>query len=121
MHPKAKVLSLIRRLSRSALSESVPAVALLALCYSGPSAAQRQLATPPTLPSTTQIIMLGTAGGPPLRSDRSQPAVLMTVRGQNYLFDCGTGTVRQLARAGIPIETVRTIFGSVAKIGGSQR
>lgn len=110
MHPKPNVLSLIRRLSRRPLAGAVSTAALLALCYSGPSVAQRQLATPPAPPSTTQIIMLGTAGGPPLRPDRSQPAVLLTVRGQNYLFDCGTGTVRQLARAGIPIETVRTLF-----------
>jgi ribonuclease BN (tRNA processing enzyme) len=54
--------------------------------------------------------MLGTAGGPPLRKDRSQPALLITVRGENYLFDCGTGTVRQLARAGVPIAAVRAVF-----------
>lgn len=65
---------------------------------------------PPAIAVGTQILMLGTAGGPPLRKDRSQPALLITVRGENYLFDCGTGTVRQLARAGVPIVAVRAVF-----------
>ena len=36
----------------------------------------------------TELLMLGTAGGPPLRKDRSEPATLLIVDGRPYLIDC---------------------------------
>ncbi len=57
-----------------------------------------------------EIITLGTAGGPTLRKKRSEPATLLIVNGQRYLFDCGTGTVRQLLLAGQGPADVRAIF-----------
>ncbi|HKR27301.1 MAG TPA: MBL fold metallo-hydrolase [Acidobacteriaceae bacterium] len=54
--------------------------------------------------------MLGTAGGPPLRKNRSEPATLLIVDGRSYLIDCGIGTIRRLVEAGIPSETIGTIF-----------
>lgn len=62
------------------------------------------------LPSGTQILFLGTAGGPPLRLDRSEPATLLIVDGRMYLIDCGIGTMRRLLEAGIPSEQIKTIF-----------
>jgi hypothetical protein len=35
----------------------------------------------------TEILLLGTAGGPPLRLNRSEPATLLTVDGRPYLID----------------------------------
>jgi ribonuclease BN (tRNA processing enzyme) len=61
-------------------------------------------------PPGTQILLLGTAGGPPLRKDRSEPATLLVVDGRRYLIDCGIGTARRLVEAGIGSETIRTIF-----------
>lgn len=58
----------------------------------------------------TEILLLGTAGGPPLRLDRSEPATLLTVDGRPYLIDCGIGTMRRMLRAGVKSEQVRTIF-----------
>jgi ribonuclease BN (tRNA processing enzyme) len=58
----------------------------------------------------TEILFLGTAGGPPLRLDRSEPATLLIVDGRPYLIDCGIGTMRRMLRAGIESEQVRTIF-----------
>lgn len=58
----------------------------------------------------TELLMLGTAAGPPLRKDRSEPATLLVVDGRPYLIDCGTGTIRRLVELGIPSETVGTIF-----------
>jgi len=58
----------------------------------------------------TELLMLGTAGGPPLRKDRSEPATLLIVNGRPYLIDCGIGTIRRLVEAGIPSETIGTIF-----------
>lgn len=54
--------------------------------------------------------MLGTVAGPNLNADRSQPATLLIVDGRRYLIDCGIGTARRLAEAGIGTETVPTIF-----------
>ena len=58
----------------------------------------------------TEILFLGTAGGPPLRLDRSEPATLLIVDGRPYLIDCGIGTARRMLRAGVDSEQVRTIF-----------
>mgnify|MGYP001557655682 CR=1 FL=1 len=58
----------------------------------------------------TEILFLGTAGGPPLRLDRSEPSTLLIVDGRAYLIDCGIGTMRRMLRAGVKSEQVRTIF-----------
>ena len=58
----------------------------------------------------TELVMLGTAGGPPLRKNRSEPATLLIVDGRPYLIDCGIGTARRLVEAGIASETIGTIF-----------
>jgi ribonuclease BN (tRNA processing enzyme) len=58
----------------------------------------------------TEVLFLGTAGGPPLRLDRSEPSTLLIVDGRRYLIDCGIGTMRRMLRAGVKSEQVRTIF-----------
>jgi ribonuclease BN (tRNA processing enzyme) len=58
----------------------------------------------------TEILFLGTAGGPPLRVDRSEPSTLLIVNGREYLIDCGIGTARRLVEAGIASSRIKTIF-----------
>src|SRR5690242_21113949 len=58
----------------------------------------------------TEVLFLGTAGGPPLRLDRSEPSTLLIVDGRQYLIDCGIGTMHRMLRAGVKSEQVRTIF-----------
>ena len=58
----------------------------------------------------TQILFLGTAGGPPLHRDRSEPATLLLVDGRQYLIDCGMGTMQRMLQAGIRSEQVQTIL-----------
>ena len=58
----------------------------------------------------TEILFLGTAGGPPLRLGRSEPSTLLLVDGRPYLIDCGIGTMRRMLRAGIKSEQIRAIF-----------
>lgn len=58
----------------------------------------------------TEVLFLGTAGGPPLRLERSEPSTLLIVDGRMYLIDCGIGTMRRMLRAGVPSERVKTIF-----------
>ena len=59
---------------------------------------------------TTQLLFLGTGGGPPLNLDQSEPSTLVIVDGRSYLIDCGIGTMRRLLQAGVPSETIQTIF-----------
>jgi ribonuclease BN (tRNA processing enzyme) len=77
------------------------------------SHAAAQTATP-TLPappgSRTQIVLLGSAGGPPLRLHRAEPSTLLVVDGRLYLFDCGLGAVRQSMAAGFRPEDINTVF-----------
>ena len=74
------------------------------------AAASSLTAAPGPNASRTQILFLGTAGGPPLRFDRSEPSTLLIVNGREYLIDCGIGTTRRLVEAGIDSSQIRTIF-----------
>ncbi|HET7346195.1 MAG TPA: MBL fold metallo-hydrolase [Acidobacteriaceae bacterium] len=87
---------------------TVAALALGLTFCSVPVASQQQTAA--LHANDTELLMLGTAGGPPLRRDRSEPATLLIVDGRLYLIDCGIGTIRRLVEAGIPSETIETIF-----------
>lgn len=58
----------------------------------------------------TEILFLGTGGGPILRKDRSEPSSLLIVDGRQYLIDCGIGTIQQMIQAGIRSETIEAIF-----------
>lgn len=58
----------------------------------------------------TKLVLLGTNGGPTVRLDRSAPAQVILVDDVAYLVDCGEGTVRQLAAAGIPLSSIEHVF-----------
>jgi ribonuclease BN (tRNA processing enzyme) len=58
----------------------------------------------------TCLITLGTAAGPSLRPDRAQSSNLLTVNGTHYVVDAGDGVARRLAKAGIDIREMGTIF-----------
>lgn len=60
--------------------------------------------------ATATIYTLGTAGGPPPRNDRSQPANALVVNGTAYLIDLGENAVRQISRAGINVRDAGPIF-----------
>lgn len=81
----------------------IAAATALALAVSTPALAQQGA-------GRTELLFLGTAGGPPLRLDRSEPATLLIVDGRPYLIDCGIGTIRRMLESGIQSETVQTIF-----------
>ncbi|HXZ68670.1 MAG TPA: MBL fold metallo-hydrolase, partial [Alphaproteobacteria bacterium] len=54
--------------------------------------------------------MLGTAGGPGVVRQRSEPASLLVVDGKPYLIDAGESVARQIVLAGFQVAQVRTIF-----------
>ena len=82
----------------------IAALALGPTFFSVPVASQQRSAS--LRANDTELLMLGTAGGPPLRKDRSEPATLLIVDGRPYLIDCGIGTIRRLVEVGIPSETI---------------
>lgn len=72
-------------------------------------------------PPRAAFVTLGTMGGPVSDGHRSQPANAILHDGKTYLVDTGDGTVQQMARAGLPLPSVRAIFLShlhVDHIGG---
>jgi len=69
-----------------------------------------QVGSSTAAPNRTEILFLGTAGGPPLRLDRSEPSTLLIVDGREYLIDCGIGTMRRMLEAGIQSERIKTVF-----------
>jgi ribonuclease BN (tRNA processing enzyme) len=58
----------------------------------------------------SSLLTLGTAAGPSLRSDRAQSSNLLTVNGTHYVVDAGDGVARRIARAGIDVREIGTIF-----------
>ena len=58
----------------------------------------------------TRLITLGTSAGPPPRAHRAQSSNLLTVNGTHYIVDAGDGVARRLAKAGINVREIGTIF-----------
>lgn len=58
----------------------------------------------------TEIVLLGTKGGPRVGGARKNPATLLKIAGVPYVVDCGYGVSVQLLRAGVALETLRYIF-----------
>ena len=67
-------------------------------------------AVPVTPPRGTQLVLLGTQGGPNVNLRRSQSANAIVVDGRPYVVDCGYGTVRSLVAAGLGYQQVSTVF-----------
>jgi len=58
----------------------------------------------------TEIVLLGTKGGPRVGGARKNPATLLKIAGLPYVIDCGYGVSTQLLQAGVALETLRYIF-----------
>ncbi|WP_430387945.1 MBL fold metallo-hydrolase [Dyella sp. 20L07] len=58
----------------------------------------------------SRLILLGTAGGPTPKADRSAPANAIVVDGVIYVIDCGNGVARQMVRAGLDLGAIRNVF-----------
>jgi ribonuclease Z len=56
-----------------------------------------------------RVIMLGT-GAALCDPDRNHSSILLTVRGRNYLFDCGHGATHQLMRAAVDPVSIDAVF-----------
>jgi ribonuclease BN (tRNA processing enzyme) len=87
----------------------LPATVILALTILSP-AAVAQSGRAAQQSNDTEILFLGTVGGPPLHKDRSEPSTVLIVDGREYLIDCGIGTIERMLQAGIQSEEIKTIF-----------
>lgn len=67
---------------------------------------------PPPAPPVARpvLILLGTGGGPLIRSRRAQSASLLVVGRRTYLVDAGAGTIGQLGRAGFRPVDLTAVF-----------
>lgn len=65
---------------------------------------------PGTVNGQTELILLGTGGGPELWADRAGIASLVIVNGKHYLVDAGEGVSRQLVRAGLKAPDVDVVI-----------
>ena len=61
-------------------------------------------------PTGTQLVLLGTQGGPNVNLRRTQSSNAVVVDGRPYLIDCGYGTVRSLVASGLGYQQVETVF-----------
>ena len=80
-----------------------------ALAFTALAATSALTAAPSAIPRT-QILFLGTSGGPPLLFERSKPSTLLIVDGRYYLIDCGIGTARRLVEARIDSNRIQTVL-----------
>ena len=64
----------------------------------------------PARSGPTRLVLLGTAGGPTPKLQRSAPAQAIVVRDRIYLVDCGDGLARQMRLARLPFEQLRAVF-----------
>jgi len=58
----------------------------------------------------SRLILLGTAGGPTPKLDRSAPANAIVVGDDIYVIDCGNGVARQMVKAGLDLGRIRDVF-----------
>jgi len=58
----------------------------------------------------TKLVLLGTAGGPRVRKNRSGSAQAIVSGGNIYVIDCGYGVARQMVLAGLDLKRLRHIF-----------
>ena len=58
----------------------------------------------------SKLILLGTAGGPTPKADRSAPANAIVVDDDIYVIDCGNGVARQMVKAGLDLGRIREVF-----------
>jgi ribonuclease BN (tRNA processing enzyme) len=70
----------------------------------------RGQAGPPRPKIGTRVITLGTTAGPPPRAHRAQSSNLLIVDGAFYVVDAGDGAARRIAKAGINVRDIGTIF-----------
>src|SRR5262245_46343513 len=58
----------------------------------------------------TELVLLGTQGGPGVSATRTQASSVVLVDGLPYLVDCGYGALKALVQAGLTLGNVSDVF-----------
>jgi ribonuclease BN (tRNA processing enzyme) len=58
----------------------------------------------------TQLLLLGTQGGPGLTANRTQSSSAVIVDGRTYLVDCGYGALKSAVQAGLTLGMISNVF-----------
>jgi len=84
----------------------------MALTWAGPVLAQAPGGQrgQATQSKGTELVLLGTQGGPGLTATRTQASNAVIVDGRPYLVDCGYGALKACAQASITLPTIANIF-----------
>jgi len=101
------MIGAVRVAALGAAAQLLPAAAGNVFAQRGTGAAGSVPVTPPT---GTQLVLLGTQGGPNVNLRRSQNASAVVVDGRPYLIDCGYGTVRSLVASGVGYQQLGSVF-----------
>ncbi|KPI03158.1 beta-lactamase domain protein [Actinobacteria bacterium OK074] len=109
--PSTTAAALPRRtvLRTVAATSGLTAMAALDLRPTAARAATPEAATSPAS-SRTELVLLGTSGGPVPMPGRAGPASVLLVDGHAYLVDCGAGTFGQYAAAGLTAAQLSAVF-----------
>ena len=60
--------------------------------------------------AASRLILLGTAGGPTPKPNRSGSSQVIVVNGVSYVVDCGDGVARQMILAKLRLGSIRSVF-----------
>jgi ribonuclease BN (tRNA processing enzyme) len=58
----------------------------------------------------TQLVLLGTQGGPGVTANRNQASSAVIVDGRPYLVDCGYGALKSAVQAGLTLASLSNVF-----------
>lgn len=83
---------------------------LLGLGGMGDALARQAKAAGADLEQGTQLVLLGTKGGPRVGGVRSNPANVLMIDGEPHVVDCGYGVASQLVKAGVPLPSISKVF-----------
>jgi ribonuclease BN (tRNA processing enzyme) len=61
-------------------------------------------------PKGTELVLLGTQGGPGVSANRTQASSVVIVDGRPYLVDCGYGAIKSLVQAGLTLGNISDVF-----------
>jgi ribonuclease BN (tRNA processing enzyme) len=81
-----------------------------AAALAGLRSGQPAYAAGPASPSQNQLILLGTAAGPPPVPHRAGISSVLVIDGKIYVIDCGRSSVTQFVNAGLSLDALAAIF-----------
>jgi len=101
---------MLRAAQMAALGVAAPLLSPLARSASAQSGTGATGNIPVAPPTGTQLVLLGTQGGPNVNLRRGQNSSAVVVDGRPYLIDCGYGTIRSAVASGVPFQQIGSVF-----------